>query len=425
MYQSNRTIDWIFENKPQWMSNSESVALVYGTVRHLIFLQTVVAPYLHKDFRSKDQDLYCLLLVGAYQLLWSDKPEHAVINETVSAANRLRKPWAKGLINAVLRRVAADADSLIYPDQSFDHPAWLLQCLQLDYPEQWQAIATANNTQAPMVLRVNTHQNSREEYSALLHAQGISHHLGPAPQAIVLTDAMPSAQLPGWENGKVAVQDMGAQYAAQLLHGEIGPDSARNEAGAIRVLDACAAPGGKLAHLLELMPPAEDSADHVHTVAIDMSPHRIQATQNILARLGHHLELVEGDACGLDWWDQQPFDCILLDAPCSGTGTIRRHPDIKLLLSKQAVQQHSQMQLQMLNNLWQTLTPGGTLLYCTCSVLQDENDAVISRFLESNQIHANVLTVNLPSGHATRYGWQLLPTEPNTDGFYYALLQKQ
>jgi len=426
----NRTIDWVFGNKPQWVASAESAALFYGTVRHLLFLKNTLAHYLDRDFRKKDLDLYCLLLVGAYQLLWSDKPVHATINETVAAAKLLRKPWARGLINAILRRLAENRDTVEYPDQTFDHPNWLLDALQTDYPDQWQAIAAANNARAPMALRVNLCKNTRKEYAELLQQQGVAYRFGAAPQCILLTHAMRSAQLPGWQEGRVAVQDMGAQYAACLLHDAIGrqPSHAADtpETAATRVLDACAAPGGKLAHLLELTQDSRESADSrpIQTVAIEVSSSRIEATQAILGRLGHDVEIAEGDACTLNWWDQQPFGFILLDAPCSGTGTIRRHPDIKLLLTEQALAEHSRIQLQMLNNLWQTLAPGGTLLYCTCSLLQAENDAVIGRFLESDNIDANVLTVNLPSGRATRYGWQLLPTTGDTDGFYYALLQK-
>ena len=432
-----RTIDWVLENKPQWMSDPESGALVYGTIRHLFSLQAVVSQYLDKDFRNKDQDLFCLLLVGAYQLFWSDKPRHAIINETVAAAQTLGKPWSKGLINAILRRLNEDEAPSTYPDQSFDHPAWLLQAIQREYKDQWQAIVAANNTQAPMVLRVNTCKTSRESYTAKLREQGIAYVLGEAPEAIVLDRAMPSAQLPGWTEGAVAVQDMGAQYAARILHQvikrpEAGADvgNPANAAAEPYLLDACAAPGGKLAHLLELTQPQPDAPANsqtgtIRTLAIDSSEFRIHTTQQILARLGHTAEIEQGDACRLDWWNQRPFDLILLDAPCSGTGTLRRHPDIKLLLEEQAVAEHRHIQLRMLNNLWQTLAPGGTLLYCTCSMLQAENDNVIGQFLESDNQHANVLTVKLPSGQATRYGWQLLPTEPATDGFYFALLQKQ
>ena len=235
-------------------------------------------------------------------------------------------------------------------------------------------------------------------------------------------------QLPDWANGAVAVQDLGAQYAAQLLHNEITHTNTPH--AALRVLDACAAPGGKLAHLLELLaneprPLTQPGVQSTQCIAIDVNRQRIEASHAILERLGHNLRLKQGDACEQAWWDRRPFDYILMDAPCSGTGTIRRHPDIKLLLRENAVFEHSRTQEKMLNNLWRTLAPGGTLLYCTCSLLQAENDQVISRFLKSKNNHAKVLNINLPSGKATEHGWQLLPTDPNTDGFYYALLRKQ
>jgi 16S rRNA (cytosine967-C5)-methyltransferase len=427
----NRTIDWVFENRPQWVASAESRALLYGTVRHYHSLQALVTGYLDKALRDKDLDIHCLLLVGAYQLKHSNKPVHAVINETVGAVNRLRKPWAKGLTNAILRRLADDQDALHAPDQSFDHPDWLVNALQADYPLHWQDIVAANNTQAPMVLRVNLIKNSREAYMTSLQDAGIAHYPGAGQQAVVLEQAMTSELLPGWEDGAVAVQDMGAQYAAQLLHDHtvVRPSPTNSSAGqqhSLRFLDACAAPGGKLSHWLELMTARPHIAGaHEQALAIDISEHRIAATHSILRRLGHRVDIQQADACGREWWDGQTFDAILMDAPCSGTGTIRRHPDIKLLLSEQAVHAHHETQWLMLNNLWQTLASGGTLLYCTCSLLQLENDRVISRFLESNNNHANVLQFELPSGMATRHGWQLLPTDRDTDGFYYALLRKQ
>jgi 16S rRNA (cytosine967-C5)-methyltransferase len=428
VHKYKRTIDWVESQRSDWLLNAESRALLYGTLRHYFSLRNQLDRFLAKPLRNKDQDLYCLLLVGAYQLRHSNKPVHAVTNETVKAANLLRKSWAKGLINAVLRRISAEVASGTYTDQSFDHPAWLLRALQSDYPASWQAIAIANNTQAPMVLRVNLCKGSRGAYMDRLTDAGITHAPGAGAQSVILAGAMSSSQLPGWVDGAVAVQDLGAQFAAQLLHDRIG--QAGTSQSTLRILDACAAPGGKLAHLLELLS-CDTSSSHQpgkqnhECVAIDVSRQRITSTHIVLERLGHDFELRQGDACTLDWWDGQPFEYVLMDAPCSGTGTIRRHPDIKLLLSERAVEEHGHLQLKMLNNLWQTLAPGGTLLYCTCSLLQAENDQVISRFLESKNNHANVLTLNLPSGTATEHGWQLLPTDPNTDGFYYALLRKQ
>jgi 16S rRNA (cytosine967-C5)-methyltransferase len=234
----------------------------------------------------------------------------------------------------------------------------------------------------------------------------------------VLAKPQPGNTLPGWAEGEVATQDMGAQFATQVLLSHL---DTTNDQSPLRILDACAAPGGKLAHLYEAL---FDSGRTATLTGIDISATRVEQTQGILQRLGHPLRISVADARQLDWWDGTLYSHILLDAPCSGTGTIRRHPDIKILLQAGAIPEHAKLQLQLLNNLWQTLASGGTLLYCTCSLLRAENDDVVGRFLEHQNKDANVQTITLPSGAATKYGWQLLPIDPHTDGFYFALLQK-
>jgi 16S rRNA (cytosine967-C5)-methyltransferase len=414
----NRTIDWVLQERPQWSSTPLEKAMLFGVIRHYLSLEKFIDELLTKPLRSKDLDLYLLMLVGAYQLKFTDIPHHAAINETVKAVAALHKPWAKGLINGVLRNAARKN---YHPDQSFDHPAWLAAAIRAEYPEQGADILAANITRAPMTLRVNQQIIERDVYNDKLIQAEIQASKGLAPNSLILKVAQPSASLPGWADGEVAIQDMGAQFAAELLK----PGDDAN----IRVLDACTAPGGKLANLLENASPAASPGEEADRVfAIDISNPRIEQTQLILRRLGHQIEIKQADASHLAWWDNRPFTHILLDAPCSGTGTIRRHPDIKLLLQLDAIAQHATLQLQLLNNLWQTLAPGGNLLYCTCSLLQAENDDVIERFLEGQNKdgnnNANVLPINLRTGVATKFGWQLLPTDPNTDGFYYALLHK-
>ena len=424
----NRTIDWVLNNRADWFIAPETRHLFYGTVRHYQALADLIKPLLTKPLRDKDSVVHCLMLVGAYQLKIADTPAHAAINETVNATRTISRPWSRGLVNAVLRKVTS-LD--IKQDQSFGHPDWLMDLLKQAWPDNHDEILAANNLRAPMVLRINSKLITREKYLERLFGRDIGAVTGLAEQSLILTIPQPSSGLPGWLEGEVAVQDMGAQFAAPLALLPVaettepkGPKPSRE----IRILDACAAPGGKLAHLLELSAaanlPGDPGSLPAEIVAIDINPERVTQTEAVLARLGHTCQLTVGDACSLSWWDKKPFHRILLDAPCSGTGTIRRHPDIKLLLKETAIAEHAALQLQILNNLWQTLAPGGTLLYCTCSILPEENDGVISNFIEQPGNDAQVCSIDLPTGQATKHGWQLLPTDPNTDGFYYARLQK-
>lgn len=361
--------------------------------------------------------MYCLLLVGAYQLKIDRTPDHAAINETVAATKLLGRPWARGLVNAVLRQVTSHE---LKTDQTFGHPPWLVQAITTAWPAQSSSILAANNERAPMSLRVNSTKVGRDEYLERLIGLGIDASTGPTNTSIVLDKPQLSATLPDWAAGAVGVQDIGAQFAAQL--------TLEDGAQPARLLDACAAPGGKLAHLIERCTPGTEDSNQTRQrpeiVGIDISAERVTQTQSVLDRLGHSCAVLVADATTLDWWDGKPFDHILVDAPCSGSGTIRRHPDIKLLLKETSVAALAELQLQILNNLWHTLSAGGTLLYCTCSILPDENDSVINKFIDQPDNTASVSNIDLPTGQATKHGWQLLPTDPNTDGFYYARLEK-
>ncbi|XOV83836.1 MAG: 16S rRNA (cytosine(967)-C(5))-methyltransferase RsmB [bacterium] len=418
----NRTIDWVLTNRAHWFDAPETRNLLYGTIRHYKALAELIDPLLQKPLREKDSVVYSLMLVGAYQLKITHKPAHAVINETVNATRSISRPWARGLVNAVLRKVTSLDIKL---DQTFGYDAWLCKAIYAAWPNSAADILAASNERAPMILRVNRRRLTREQYLERLFGEGIDAARGHGEQSIILSVAQPSATLPGWQDGDIAVQDMGAQFAAPLALAHFNQMTTNTPAQPRRILDACAAPGGKLAHLIELSAASESSdTQPAEIVGIDISPARVAQTEAVLSRLRHACSLTTGDASTLDWWDRQYFDHILLDAPCSGTGTIRRHPDIKLLLRESSIAEHAAVQLQILNNLWQSLRPGGTLLYCTCSILPRENDGVISQFLQRPDNDANVCSIELPTGQATRYGWQLLPTDPNTDGFYYAQLQK-
>ena len=442
----NRTIDWVKDKHPEWFESALVNELVYGITRHAFSLRRQVDATLQKPLRDKDLDVYALMLVGAYQLSYSRIPVHAAVNETVAATKDLRKPWSRGLVNGVLRTLSRQQGQN-YPQQREDTgrtvdsllanpgrlladpvlselPEWLFEMVLAQYPHDASAILAACLERAPMTLRVNERVVTRDDYRAALTAAGIAHRDGPAC-GLTLASPQPAATLPQWDAGAVAVQDGGGLFAAPLLLHEIATGAPASNR--LRILDACAAPGGKLCHLLESLPKQRDT----QIVALEYSAERIAQTHAITARLGHDIRLTKGDARNLDWWDGEPFTHILVDAPCSGSGTLRRHPDLKLLLEAKDLATHAAVQKQILSNLWQTLAHGGTLLYCTCSLLRQENDDVISALLSdttttdvTTAIDASVLSIHLPTGRATAYGWQLLPTDPETDGFYYARLQR-
>ncbi len=395
--------------------------LLLGSLRHFFSLERQVGAALRHPVKPKDQDLWCLMIVGAYQLRHTRIPDHAAIFETVSACGPLRKPWARGLVNAVLRAVAAQPA----PTGELDHPPWLDAALRREYPDA-ETLMAANNLRAPMSLRINRCRVDVEDYERMLASAGLTsrpacawHDDGgsdpaevrPGPETRVLEHPVPVKDLPGHGQGLVSVQDAGAQFAAPLLMQNAAsvPD--------VRVLDACAAPGGKLFHLLERCPRAR-------VTGLELRAERLARLGQERQRLGHEaVTLVLGDAERLEWWNGESFTHVLVDAPCSGTGTLRRHPDIKVLRRADDVRAFAELQSRLLANLWQVLEPGGTLLYCTCSILAAENDDVIAGFLRSR--HDAVLhTIRLASGRATRHGWQLLPTQHETDGFYYARMSK-
>ena len=386
-------------------TNPLCLELTHGCLRHYFSLAEAVEARLARPLRAKDLDLFCLLLVGAYQLQRMRVPGHAAINETVSAVRALGKPWAAALVNAVLRKLptqpSGDAD---------DHPSWLRGKIEAQYGVHAPALLRANNQRAPMGLRVNRRKIEPADYRALLKRAGIAFDDAWLPESILLRKPQPSATLPGFKDGAVAVQDVGAQLVGGFMRERLRDGC--------RVLDACAAPGGKLCHLLE-------SALALDLTALDNAPARVQTLTELAGHLGHEgFHAITADACGLAWWDGKPFDLVLIDAPCSGSGTLRRHPDIKVTRTPQQVRQASQLQGALLRNLWRTVRPGCTLLYCTCSILAEENDQVVETFLEAHA-DAGAASVELPTGMATRHGWQMLPTEPATDGFYLARIDKQ
>lgn len=407
--------------------------LVMGSLRHYFSLSESARRSLRKPMADKDMDVFSLLLIGLYQRFYLRVPDHAAIHETVEAARQIGKTWAVPLINAVLRRSTR-------PEQSFEHPDWLIAALHAAYGDRAQDLMTANNSRAPMAIRINSRRVSTTTYRARIDAHrvasdaepnalpqtaagstdaeglSIAAHapdtLGWGPETVLLPGPILVRDLPGYSEGLVSVQDAGAQLVPALFP---------KPSASTRLLDACAAPGGKLFHLLE-------RHNYRRVTAIDSSARRAETIQAEAERLGLKpglpaIEIKVADATHTDWWDQEPYDHILLDAPCSGSGTLRRHPEIKVIRSEIDVLAHAELQQKLVRALWTVLRPGGWLVYCTCSLLPRENDFVIEQFLADHPA-AQVAPFAMITGQRTRFGWQLLPTDARTDGFYFARLQK-
>lgn len=385
-------------------------ACVYTCLRHVFSLRAWLATLLHKPLRRKDGAVETLLLAGLCQLRHLDVAPHAVVSASVAATAALGRPWARGLVNGVLRNAARGTPPEPADEQARrEHPAWLVEALRTAWPGDFEAIVSAANAPPPMTLRVNRLRGSRSDYAAQLAAAGIdAHPTRHAPDGLRLAAPVPVDRLPGFEAGSVSVQDEAAQLAAGLL------GSAPGE----RVLDACAAPGGKTAHLLE------QSAGPIDLTALDVAPARLADVAATLERLDLACTLRAADAGATDaWWDGAPFDRILLDAPCSATGVIRRHPDIRLHRRASDIPAMTRAQRRLLGALWPLLRPGGRLLYATCSIMPEENDAVVVSLREACP-DMNVVPIAGPWGRATALGRQILPGDEEMDGFYYALLEK-
>ena len=392
--------------------------ICYGVLRYLPELEHDVRGLMQKPLTGKQRVFHFLLLVGVYQIKYMRIPDHAAVSETVAATGALKNRHMKSLINGVLRNYVRtsqdkDADSkteLLSDAIKYNHPGWFIKRVQLAYPDNWQQILSANQQKPPMWLRANQQHHSSESYQALLSKAEITvHSVEPLTQAIELKRPCDVNKLPGFSQGWVSVQDGAAQQAARLLACEPGDV----------VLDCCAAPGGKTCHILELTPNISAMT------AIDIEASRLLRVEENLARLGLSANVIAADAANADTWFQgQLFDRILLDAPCSGTGVIRRHPDIKWLRKATDIDALVLLQQQILKETWSLLKPGGTLLYATCSILPEENSEQITHFIDNNT-DARLLSIdNTAAKENDAIGWQLLPGVSNMDGFYYAKLLK-
>lgn len=388
--------------------------LCYGVARWLPRLDACVDLLLDRPLREKETQVRAILLLGLYQLMFTRVAEHAAVAESVALTRRAGKRWATGLVNAVLRnflRRRSQLESALDGGEQgrYAHPSWLVDATRDAWPRDWPRILDANNQRPPLSLRVNARRGSREQYRHRLERAGIAAApIAHTEHGLVLDEARDVQTLPGFGEGLVSVQDGAAQLAALLL----SPQAEE------RVLDACAAPGGKCAHMLELEPAIREllALDHDHV--------RLARVHDNLERLGLRATMMCADAGDPSaWWDGVPFDRILVDAPCSGTGVIRRHPDIKLHRRPADVERLHARQVRLLDALWPLLAPRGRLVYATCSYLPRENDHVLAEFLAK---HPDATGDPIPYqwGRATEHGRQVLPGEEAMDGFYYAMLGK-
>ncbi len=415
-----RSLDAVLDEREQHVNPADLPLvkmLCYGTLRHHFRLRADLKILLDRPLKTRDSVIESLLVIGLFQLNDTRIPDHAAVSTTVEAARQLRRPKYAGLINAVLRNyLRQDLGSQEAGDDEsrFNHPAWFIDQLCEDWPDDWRRILEANNDRAPMWLRVNPKRTTTGIYIERLGEADNGHAgLDGFIHAIRLANPLPVARLPGFADGDVSVQDAAAQIAAPwlLMH------------GGLKILDACAAPGGKTGHLLELASP--DST----LTAIELEAERLERIHENLKRLGLDATVLAADASKpREWWDGQAFDRILLDAPCSASGVIRRHPDIKVLRRESDIEALAKQQAAMLEALWPLLAPSGRLLYVTCSVLAAENDAVVGEFLgrhndaREDRVLPNYNIRDLMVEKTC--GFQVLPGSQGLDGFYYACLER-
>ncbi|MBM7073207.1 16S rRNA (cytosine(967)-C(5))-methyltransferase RsmB [Shewanella sp. 202IG2-18] len=396
----------------QQLQNGKDKALLaelcYGLMRHLPQIDKCVSDCLSKPFKGKQRIVHQLLLVGCYQLYFTRIPEHAAISETAEACRQLKFDGLVKVVNGVLRNIQRNKTELstANPVLEFNTPSWIIKRLQQAYPDTWQQVIEQSHQRPPMWLRNNQKVQSRDSYLQLLQQIEISASKGDNSNAILLEKPVDVMQLPNFEQGSVSVQDAAAQWAAELLAPQDGE----------LILDACAAPGGKTCHILE--------SANTDVVAVDFDEKRLERVSENLERLALTAKVIHGDAADIpSWWNGEKFDRILLDAPCSATGVIRRHPDIKWLRKEADITELAKLQQKIVDHCWQWLKPGGTLIYATCSILPQENTEQVEAFLARTD-DAELLTIDQQADKSA-IGWQILPGQSQMDGFYYARLQKQ
>ncbi|KZC16915.1 16S rRNA (cytosine(967)-C(5))-methyltransferase [Rhodanobacter sp. FW510-R12] len=389
------------------------MALLSEGARWWLRFDPAVDGLLEKSLRPKDPAVHALLVLGLVQLEILQLQDYAAVAATVEAVRALKRPQLAGLVNAVLRRWQRERASLLAkldatPQTRHAHPAWLAAALRRDWPQQAEAVMAADNGEPPLMLRVNRRRSGREALIARLQAAGYAATAHPwLDDALVLPHSTDVTRMPGFDDGLFAVQDGAAQVAADLAELRDG----------LRVLDACAAPGGKACHLLE-------RAD-IELTALEFDAARVERIRQNLMRLRLDAKVVAGDAgAPKGWWSGRPFDRILIDAPCSASGVLRRRPDVRLHRRESDIAAMQTQQRRILAALWPLLAPGGRLVYITCSVLRAENEAIVGELL-ATQADAQAVAFTLPAGQPAAVGWQILPGDGDLDGMYYAVLQKR
>lgn len=388
------------------------MALLSEGARWWLRFEPAIDRLLQKSLRHKDPAVHALLVLGLVQLEILELQPYAAVAATVEAVRSLHRPQLSGLVNAVLRRWQRERESLLQqldasPQTRHAHPAWLVSTLQRDWPAQADAVMAADNVEPPLMLRVNRQRADRDGLRQQWAAAGYEATVHPwLSDALVLPHSTDVTRMPGFEDGLFAVQDGAAQVAADLAE----------LADGMRVLDACAAPGGKACHLLE-------RAD-IDLTALEMDASRAERIRQNLMRLRLNAKIVIGDAGAPNgWWKGAAFDRILIDAPCSATGVMRRRPDVRLHRRESDILAMHEQQRRILSALWPLLAPGGRLIYITCSVLRAENEAIVGELLAA-QADAKAVPFELPTGQAAAVGWQILPGDGDLDGMYYAVLTK-
>lgn len=410
-----RSLDDIFQS--DWFQSLTLSRRDQGLVREIAFglcrwyfsLSSLLRQRLQKPLRARDRDIETVLLIGLYQLLVMRTDSHAAVNETVKLALAQKKKWAKGLVNALLRGVIRDKIELDKNAGAEAYPDWMRARVEADWGEQAESILLAGSERPPMTLRVDTRQSDIDTLMARLAADGIlaTRHAF-VDTAILLQTPCDVTQLPGFEQGLLSVQDAAAQLAAPCLGCAPGA----------RVLDACAAPGGKTLHLLQ-------SYADIEVDALDSSESRLQLLRQNLQRAGQSARIMVGDAASpRDWFDGRGYDAVLADLPCSASGVLRRHPDIKLLRRESDIMPLLAQQGRMLQALWTVVKPGGKMLFSTCSIFKEENEIQVARFLQQQSDATEVSLDGVEWGEPRVHGRQILSGTDNMDGFYYALLTR-
>lgn len=413
-----RALDEVLRDAEPWPPGV-SAGLVketcYGVLRWRWRLDAILKALLEHPLRDRESEVGLLLWVGLYQLTSLRMPHHVVVSSCVHAAREIGKPWATGLTNGILRNFLREREHLERAVQNgsdeakWSSPDWLVTLVKRDWPEAWEVILDVSNQRPPMSLRVNRRHLTRDEYlSRLAQANIAATRLPLCDDGILLERPCSVAYLPGFQEGWVSIQDGGAQLAVDILAPQAGD----------RVLDACAAPGGKSCHILERY------GSDVQLHALDNDARRMEKLSENLQRLGLSAHIKVADAGEpSNWWDGIPFQRILLDVPCSASGVIRRHPDIKTLRRASDMDVLIANQKRLITGVWPALASGGILVYTTCSVFRGENSAVLQSFMSQHN-DARICPIDMPIGQSDDCGIQIIPGDAGMDGFYYSALIK-